>query len=216
MPKLRLFIDMDGTLARFHDETTYLERMFEKGFFENLKPFENMVAAVNQMIERNIAEVYILSSIINSPWCETEKNKWLDKYLPSIDKVHRIFAIGAICRKTLYVPNALVYHDEETGKTRCDISKYNILIDDYNKNLSEWQAAGGTAIKAKNNINHKGLVGELWQGELTDITANAENIVSNIEGVITPLIFTKTVPNAERNCSEDYEDCDDEDDEMEY
>ena len=28
----RLFVDMDGTLARFHDEVQYLERMFEKGF----------------------------------------------------------------------------------------------------------------------------------------------------------------------------------------
>lgn len=43
------------------------------------------------------------------------------------------------------------------------------LIDDYNKNLLEWQKAGGTSVKAKNNINHKGLHGELWKGELIDV-----------------------------------------------
>lgn len=26
----RLFVDMDGTLARFHDEVSYLERMWEQ------------------------------------------------------------------------------------------------------------------------------------------------------------------------------------------
>ena len=30
MARKRLFIDMDGTVARFHDEVDYLERMFEK------------------------------------------------------------------------------------------------------------------------------------------------------------------------------------------
>ena len=45
----------------------------------------------------------------------------------------------------------------------------DILIDDYNKNLLEWQKAGGTSVKAKNNINHKGLHGELWKGELIDV-----------------------------------------------
>ena len=33
---MRIFVDMDGTLARFHDEVGYLERMFEKGFFSGL------------------------------------------------------------------------------------------------------------------------------------------------------------------------------------
>lgn len=46
--KIRIFVDMDGTLARFHDENLYLERMFEKGFFRDLKPFENAVSAIKE------------------------------------------------------------------------------------------------------------------------------------------------------------------------
>lgn len=45
MAKKRLLVDMDGTLARFHDQANYLERMFEKDFFRELEPFENMVEA---------------------------------------------------------------------------------------------------------------------------------------------------------------------------
>ena len=42
----RLFLGMDGTLAPFHNEVQYLERMWEKDFFRNLKPFQNMIDAV--------------------------------------------------------------------------------------------------------------------------------------------------------------------------
>lgn len=36
---MRIFVDMDGTLARFHDEVGYLERMFEKGFLVDYNLF---------------------------------------------------------------------------------------------------------------------------------------------------------------------------------
>ena len=48
MAKKRLLVDMDGTLARFHDQANYLERMFEKDFFRELEPLEKMVEGVRQ------------------------------------------------------------------------------------------------------------------------------------------------------------------------
>ena len=171
---------MDGTLARFHDEVMYLERMYEKGFFERLKPFENLVEAVNKFIKQDNIEVYILSAAISQPWCKDEKNRWLNKYLPDIDSKHRIFTDGVQISKTVFCPDAYISRDSQTGKNKIHISEYNILLDDYNKNLTEWQEAGGTAIKAKNNINHKGLIGELWQGDLIDITAKADDIIFNL------------------------------------
>ena len=51
--KIRIFVDMDGTLARFHDENLYLERMFEKGFFRDLKPFSNAVDAIKRIIDNH-------------------------------------------------------------------------------------------------------------------------------------------------------------------
>lgn len=99
------------------------------------------------------AEIFILSATVNSCSLD-EKQKWLDRYLPNIDKEHRIFT-------SLNVPKSEAIGHRLTDK--------DILIDDYNKNLLEWQKAGGTSVKAKNNINHKGLHGELWKGELIDV-----------------------------------------------
>lgn len=150
----RLFLDMDGTLARFHDEAMYLERMWEKGFFRELKPFREAVDGVRHFINGNTdIEVYTLSASIGSESCIAEKNAWLDKYLPEIDEQHRIFSdMGK--PKADYIPKG--------------ISENDYLYDDYNHNLEEWQNAGGVSIKCKNNINHKGLKGELWQGSIID------------------------------------------------
>ena len=152
----RLFVDMDGTLARFHDEVQYIERMYEKGFFENLKPFENAVKGIKELIQNNAnLEVFILSATVDGepPYCQEEKHKWIDTYLPEIDKRHRIFT--------------------KVGKNKAEFIPYGItstdyLYDDYNKNLDEWQQSGGEAIKCKNNINHKGEIGPLWEGNLID------------------------------------------------
>lgn len=166
--KIRIFVDMDGTIARFHDENLYLERMFEKGFFRDLKPFENAVSAIKELVKDNTSEIFILSATVNSCSLE-EKQEWLDRYLPEIDKEHRIFT-------SLNVPKSEAIGHRLTDK--------DILIDDYNKNLLEWQKAGGTSVKAKNNINHKGLHGELWKGELIDITDTAESIVKHLTEII--------------------------------
>ena len=35
---MRIFVDMDGTVARFYEADDCLERMYEVGFFANLRP----------------------------------------------------------------------------------------------------------------------------------------------------------------------------------
>jgi len=154
----RLFVDMDGTLARFHDEVMYIERMYEEGFFNGLKPFDNMVLGIKEFMRMHPdVDVYIISSAIDSSFCEKEKNLWLDKYIPEIGEEKRLFpAIGI--SKADYIAQ----------KTEIPVSQDDYLLDDYNKGLFEFQAAGGKAIKCHNNINHKGLgrhggqKGKLW------------------------------------------------------
>lgn len=163
----RIFVDMDGTLCRFHDEVSYLERMWEKDFFRNLKPFENMVAAVNALSKFPDVEVFILSAAIDGepPYCRTEKHSWIDKFLPNIDEEHRIFT-------TVGKPKSEYILD--------GITEQDYLIDDYNVGLEEWQRDGGTAIKCKNNINHRGLNGPLWQGKLIDNSESPDVILRSI------------------------------------
>lgn len=128
------------------------------------------------------------------------KNAWLDKYLPNIDNEHRLFVENPSTDKSLCVPGSYLYKDDN-GKYHNKISENDILIDDYNKNLFEWQKAGGTSVKAKNNINHKGLHGELWKGNLIDITDTAESIVERM----TKIIVSREKGFEENNYNEDDE-----------
>lgn len=65
--KQRLFVDIDGTLAVFKPVDT-LETLYEKGYFLNLAPHENVVAAVKEIvtnhpeIEVNILSAYLTDS----------------------------------------------------------------------------------------------------------------------------------------------------------
>ena len=91
--KQRLFVDMDGTLAKFQVLDT-LEPLFEKGYFENLKPQQNVVEAVKNICASGKVDVYILSSYLKeSEYALAEKHEWLDKYLPEIDHKHRVFCV---------------------------------------------------------------------------------------------------------------------------
>ncbi len=158
--KKALYIDIDGTLARFHDaDKMFIEAMWTPGFYVNLKPFESLVAAVKQFKERNPdVEVFVLSAVLDTdpPFIVGEKNEWLDKYLPEIDKEHRIFTRAG-----------------EDKSNYINMNDYDCsILDDYNKNLYEFEAAGGTAIKFHNDINHRGLgefggsKGNMWQGAI--------------------------------------------------
>lgn len=153
-----LLVDMDGTLARFHDETDYLERMFEEGFFERLQPFTNVAESIRLFI-RNHPEIRVCtcSAAIDSPYCVAEKDRWLDRYLPEIKIENRIYT--------------------EMGRSKAEYleggaSRDIYLLDDYNKGLHMFQYDGGSAIKCHNNINQKGLGahggerGYMWTGPM--------------------------------------------------
>lgn len=158
--KKRLFIDIDGTLAQFHDvEKTFIEAMWTQGFYIGLKPFENLVNGIKLFVEENPGvDVYVLSAYLDTdpPFVVTEKNEWLDIHLPEIPKERRIFT-RAGDNKADYI-----------GK----IGPGDYLLDDYNKNLHEFAAAGGHSIKFRNDVNHRGKgayggeTGPLWGGSI--------------------------------------------------
>ena len=73
----RLFIDMDGTLAEFRP-LAMLEDLLEKGYFLNLKPMENVIEAVRQLVREPEIEVYTLSAVLrDNPYALAEKKQWL-------------------------------------------------------------------------------------------------------------------------------------------
>jgi len=140
MESNRLFVDMDGTLCRFR-QVFALDELYERGYFAELPPQQNVVDAVRLLIcTAPTIEVFVLSSVLfDSRYAMEEKNGWLDRYLPELDEGHRIF-LPCGESKASYVP----------GKMR----ESDCLLDDYTKNLEDWRRAGGLGVKLLNGINN--------------------------------------------------------------
>ena len=54
MEKKNLFIDMDGVLVEWREDQTAKDT-YRKGYFENLRPYSNVVGAVNAVSCANMA-----------------------------------------------------------------------------------------------------------------------------------------------------------------
>lgn len=164
----RLFVDMDGTLAKFK-QVDQLETLYEQGYFRNLEPLPNVVDAVKEIIQKHPEkEVFIMSSVLSdSHYALDEKNEWLDLYLPEIDQEHRLFPPCGE-NKLDYVPDGMRQTD--------------YLLDDYTKNLVLWEPPA-KGIKLLNGINHtRGT----WNGSMLRSDRKpselARDIVSVMEG----------------------------------
>lgn len=143
----KIFLDLDGTLARFNVRNA-LERFDkEEGFFANLLAYKD-IEIVNELAKNN--SLFIISA---SPNEQADKDKmiWLTKYLPNIN-IDNI----TICR---------------IGENKAKIiqDKYNItindncyLLDDYTKNLNEWESFGGKGIKRITSVADNST--KKWQG----------------------------------------------------
>ena len=136
--KKRLFVDMDGVLAKWNSVAS-LEELEAQGYFLNLEPQMNVVNAIKELINSSEFEVYILSACMDTPYAMVEKNEWLNKYLPEVNQSHRLFsAIGQ--DKKAIVPNGVCQND--------------FLLDDHTPNLMKWIETGN-GIKLINDVNNK-------------------------------------------------------------
>lgn len=161
----RLFVDMDGTLAEFKNVDT-LETLYEKDYFFNLKPQVNVVETVKEIIKKDDVEVFILSAVLSdSKYALQEKNMWLNKYLPEIDKKHRIFPPCGENKKD-YIPDGIRNND--------------FLLDDYTHNLTLWSPPA-KGIKLLNGINHtKGT----WQDSRLSFSRASEELATDMLSII--------------------------------
>ena len=117
-------------------------------------------------------KIPIVSAIPDGVWDQAvgEKDFWVDLLLPEIARENRIY-LPSGGNKALAVK-----------RTVGPLSKSHILLDDYNKNLEEWEAEGGRGIKFINEINHKGLIGPLWEGDTIHYELSAEENYQRIFG----------------------------------
>ncbi|MDQ0363249.1 5' nucleotidase, NT5C type [Breznakia pachnodae] len=172
----RVFVDMDGVLARFNNQISSMEVLYEKGYYSSLEPLENVVKAVSDLIDNADAEVYILSAVLDSEYAADEKREWLQKYLPKIDNDHIIFSEYGY-PKSNYIPGGIKSND--------------VLLDDYTKNLDEWTAVGAKGIKLINDIND---TNQSWKGmrvnyddqDLSKVLFENIDRMQNSEGIVIP------------------------------
>lgn len=182
MNRKRLFVDLDGTLAEFRKVDT-LEKLYEKNYFLELKPHENVVDAIKNIIKNHPEiEVYILSAVLSdSKYALDEKNQWLDKYLPEITQEYRIFPPCGADKKDFIAGG---------------VSSTDYLLDDYSINLNAWEPPA-RGIKLMNGIN--GNHGT-WQSDRLGIDKSADELSTNIVSImkgdkhyqdVGPLLFSE-------------------------
>lgn len=162
--KIKLFVDLDGTAAVWNAAGEY-EDLFKEGYFLNLRPHESVVEGVKKLYECGL-DVYVLSAYLTeSRFALKEKNIWVNRHLPFVDRRNRLF-VPQNMSKPGYVA-ALIGEPDETY----------VLLDDYSKNLHEWQAANGFGIKLMNGLN--GTVGT-WKGPMVSRFDTAEQIKKGV------------------------------------
>lgn len=135
MCKKKIFIDMDGVLAKWNTEASF-EDTFEKGYFLNRLPQENMITAVREL--SHAFDITILTQVYPEGTAIEEKKAWLKKY--DLDHIPVVF-VPYGHRKRDYI---------ELGE-----DEVLFLVDDYTKNLIEWESEDDYSygIKFLNGIN---------------------------------------------------------------
>lgn len=163
----RIFFDMDGTLAEWRTNARP-EDLFKKGYFRTLRPMKEMVDAAERLSQmKDEYQIFVLSAYWqNAVHALPEKKAWCDEHLPFIPEANRLFVPDGITKPG--------YVTQNTGEPVC---ASDILVDDYSKNLIEWQAAGGTAIKCLNGTNDR-------SGRFTGIRASTSaGVISAVRSV---------------------------------
>lgn len=157
----RLFLDLDGTIAKFNVKNA-LER-FDKevGFFANLGAYKG-IEKINELALNG--NVFIISASPNEQ-ADNDKMTWVKKYLNNVSQENiTICRIGENKAKVI------------EKKYKQTITKNDLLLDDYTKNLIEWENFGGKGIKRITKVSDNST--KKWKGlELKDLTRIAEILV---------------------------------------
>lgn len=155
------FIDMDGTLTVYDrwvyetdGHTPWYQNIQNTHYFRTLPPQDKMLKLTKDLLTSHPEQVYILTSVgilEEAPYYEVIMDKigWVREYLPALLPDHFL-----VVRSRIPVPNKMTKSILAAKTLNRPIGKQDILYDDFNLNLEEWESAGGTVIKVLNGLNH--------------------------------------------------------------
>lgn len=148
----KIFLDLDGTLAKFNVKNALQRFDNEIGFFAKLKAYKG-IETINEMAKQG--NLYIISASPNIQ-ADEDKMTWISKYLPNIPKNHIILCRCGECKALVLRRIGLI------------IDQNCYLLDDYTKNLTEWESVGGIGIKRITHCADNST--KKWKGlELKDL-----------------------------------------------
>jgi 5'(3')-deoxyribonucleotidase len=130
MKKIIIYCDMDGVLADFDKVPNAVAKYkYELNFFYNLEPINENVNAIKELILKD----YLVKILSKSPHekADSDKRKWLAKYLPEIKNENIIFARP---------------HQTKISFVNELEKSFSLLLDDYEKNIQEWRNEKGLAL----------------------------------------------------------------------
>lgn len=137
----RVFFDIDGVLAEFREGSS-MEEMLGEGYFLDLAPQSEVIEALERLAAAPGFEVHTLSSVLSeSRYALNEKKLWLCRHVRSVRE-------GRVSCE--FLPCGVSKRSAVPGGVRPG----DILIDDYNVNLRDWQKSA-IAVKLLNGINHR-------------------------------------------------------------
>lgn len=158
---IKIFIDMDGTIAKFNVRNAINRFATEQKFFSKLLAYKG-IETIDKLAKQG--NIYIISASPNER-TDTDKREWLNKYLPSLKSENIIFCrIGENKAKII------------KEKINVDINNETFLLDDYTKNLIEWENAGGVGIKRLTSVadNSTGK----WRGKTLKRLEQLESVIA--------------------------------------
>lgn len=158
---MEIYFDMDGVLAKWDVEKTQADT-FEDGYFLE-REIDPTAEILVRMLQTAKHDVTILSSAYVTTNARQEKSEWLKRHHITAPAIFVPYGM----RKDSFVPNT------------CGVK---ILIDDYTKNLREWEESDPShiGIKYRNGIN--GSAGT-WTGLSISHDMSLESMMSMFKAI---------------------------------
>lgn len=169
-----IYFDMDGVIAKWNENAS-IEDVSSKGYFLSVEP-EMTVRNLILFLQNLGFDIKILTAVYENGYAAAEKRQWLKNIGLEIP----IIFVPYGHRKTDYIPKEGI----------------NILVDDFKKNLEEWeQNPFFKAIKFYNGINNRPrmtfdemgvghLTQDSWQGLSINHNQSYEEMAMVICGAI--------------------------------